>query len=1031
MAILNKRISSATLPQLQNDARLGSIIRDVASAPATENAMYRTINPSVSTNQTPAPAYVSQLTSALREMQPQNYTSMVAPTRSNNVSLMSSQMPDMSGVPNISKGPITSITQPGDTARQKIGSTTSTSGGIPSAVVNALAGAVMGLGAQKIINSGNKSTTGSNTSGTQKPPVTSTTDWKSQPNVKANSDGTTYTRTNKDGSKSIMDKDGKVIAEEPAPDKSVVVDNGDHTHTVTSPDGTVTVYNDEGTVISVTPPMDMTSGNFGSDFGTVKIPTGQNTDFGNDFGEITIPHAEVDYSNDLGNKKGGLITMMKNGGVPHYAGGGVTQDNGNGTFTTKNADGSTVTKDDQGNIIRQTDASGNILSGDTSSNPVQSILDLLGTSGGAAGAGGLLAALLSSTGGNTNNVNTGLDMSTYGLLNPRTTNFGMGPARYVPHSDYSQRGSYTPNAELLHNLNAPASNPVNEGDYKDPYITNRPGTTNNMTGGTDINSIIAQIVDRLRNKQLASQVSQASTGNSSAVNTATPTASAVKTVTSSSDANAPAAGGFAGIQNTPQDPAEYAKLVAAETARKNAEQAGLDNWHISPSSPFYAAAQGKTGQALNDLKYQDKQNTEKNTRRQALSDLYGGGGFKTTGGYLGYDPAPDETNNVVTDANGNAHYLKKADQAKEDAYVQNLLMKQGNIINPDQPWNIAATDDKIKAAQDALAKLHANPGADPQATLQNFLKTTTFTAEDLNKASNGLWGLTDLSTQMAGNPNLPKPDVGGIDTIPKAKALRLSTHDLPNVYDPNSTENSTANNIGSVDDILKSVGVAGGSTTSTPVNFGVIQDEQPKFNGGYPIEQQINSAFNFDDSGYPVEQPQFNGGYPAQDQYAQVSSGPTPDEIQAMIDAQNAYSSSGGAKKGGAIHKATGGLTHYTYGKPADVLENLGLRGQQMAQGGLPHVSNVPIVQGRMDFRQGSAVHGEGDGQSDDIPAMLADGEYVIDAETVAQIGNGSTKAGAQALDKFRESIRAHKRSAPINKIPPKTKALTSYLKVK
>ena len=100
-----------------------------------------------------------------------------------------------------------------------------------------------------------------------------------------------------------------------------------------------------------------------------------------------------------------------------------------------------------------------------------------------------------------------------------------------------------------------------------------------------------------------------------------------------------------------------------------------------------------------------------------------------------------------------------------------------------------------------------------------------------------------------------------------------------------------------------------------------------------------------------------------------------------------------------------------------------------MRKGGLPHVSNVPQVNGRFDFRQGSAVHGEGDGQSDDIPAMLADGEYVIDAETVAQIGNGSTKAGAQALDKFRESIRAHKRSAPLNKIPPKTKALTSYLK--
>ena len=100
-----------------------------------------------------------------------------------------------------------------------------------------------------------------------------------------------------------------------------------------------------------------------------------------------------------------------------------------------------------------------------------------------------------------------------------------------------------------------------------------------------------------------------------------------------------------------------------------------------------------------------------------------------------------------------------------------------------------------------------------------------------------------------------------------------------------------------------------------------------------------------------------------------------------------------------------------------------------MRKGGLPHVSNVPQVDGRFDFRQGSAVHGEGDGQSDDIPAMLADGEYVIDAETVAQIGNGSTKAGAQALDKFRENIRAHKRSAPLDKIPPKTKTLTSYLK--
>ena len=96
-----------------------------------------------------------------------------------------------------------------------------------------------------------------------------------------------------------------------------------------------------------------------------------------------------------------------------------------------------------------------------------------------------------------------------------------------------------------------------------------------------------------------------------------------------------------------------------------------------------------------------------------------------------------------------------------------------------------------------------------------------------------------------------------------------------------------------------------------------------------------------------------------------------------------------------------------------------------MAQGGL----HVPTVEGRHDYRAGSRVMGEGDGQSDDIPAMLADGEYVFDADTVAQLGNGSSKAGSDMLDKFREEIRAHKRSAPVNKIPPASKSPLQYLK--
>lgn len=79
---------------------------------------------------------------------------------------------------------------------------------------------------------------------------------------------------------------------------------------------------------------------------------------------------------------------------------------------------------------------------------------------------------------------------------------------------------------------------------------------------------------------------------------------------------------------------------------------------------------------------------------------------------------------------------------------------------------------------------------------------------------------------------------------------------------------------------------------------------------------------------------------------------------------------------------------------------------------------------------RGFAVGGPGTGQSDDIPTMLSDGEYVIDADTVAALGDGSSKAGASILDKFRQEIRRHKRSAPADDIPPKAKSPMQYLKM-
>jgi len=66
-------------------------------------------------------------------------------------------------------------------------------------------------------------------------------------------------------------------------------------------------------------------------------------------------------------------------------------------------------------------------------------------------------------------------------------------------------------------------------------------------------------------------------------------------------------------------------------------------------------------------------------------------------------------------------------------------------------------------------------------------------------------------------------------------------------------------------------------------------------------------------------------------------------------------------------------------------------------------------MRGTGTSRNSYAVKGAGTGRSDEIPALLSDGEYVIDAETVAMLGDGSSEAGAKRLDDFRINVRKHK----------------------
>jgi hypothetical protein len=62
------------------------------------------------------------------------------------------------------------------------------------------------------------------------------------------------------------------------------------------------------------------------------------------------------------------------------------------------------------------------------------------------------------------------------------------------------------------------------------------------------------------------------------------------------------------------------------------------------------------------------------------------------------------------------------------------------------------------------------------------------------------------------------------------------------------------------------------------------------------------------------------------------------------------------------------------------------------------------------------------------VPAKIADGEVVFPGAFVTALGSGDNKAGSKILDGLRGKLRSHKRSAPTSRIPPKAKSPLEYI---
>ncbi len=141
-----------------------------------------------------------------------------------------------------------------------------------------------------------------------------------------------------------------------------------------------------------------------------------------------------------------------------------------------------------------------------------------------------------------------------------------------------------------------------------------------------------------------------------------------------------------------------------------------------------------------------------------------------------------------------------------------------------------------------------------------------------------------------------------------------------------------------------------------------------------------------------------------------------PQALQALVaqvkQSQGAQNAQGQAPQGQGISQ----------GQNAPAMQPGASNGQQMASGIAPGMASGGMTGSR---DQDGMLSGPGDGMSDDIHAngsqvRVADGEFVLDGSTVSQIGNGSSKAGAQKITQAVKALRQKKFGS--TKQPPKVK---------
>jgi hypothetical protein len=300
-----------------------------------------------------------------------------------------------------------------------------------------------------------------------------------------------------------------------------------------------------------------------------------------------------------------------------------------------------------------------------------------------------------------------------------------------------------------------------------------------------------------------------------------------------------------------------------------------------------------------------------------------------------------------------------------------------------------------------------------------------------------------MSNALRFNPLQGYETIGGVDTLTGPVDVQLGTTEFsaPKVTElARTSEAALANTppqqaaarglgqfvsdpVAAAKNLYGQVGLGGVTTIASPFipdmlkqntlapnaaaqNKGNIRPYQYTVGQVDPEAQRQVSQFGFS------KVPYFTGqGYTAQPIYAAAAGGQVPSPSLPLDLSQN-YPGSNISKSSYATLPAT---------NSQEVVDGYGPKinpftgAEGMAAGGIASLPEYAAG--------GKLLRGPGDGMSDDIPAVikgetpqraaLADGEFVIPADVVSHLGNGSTDAGAKRLYTMMDRVRKARTGNP------------------